>query len=226
MPSFTTIYRAIVMVAASIIIVKGWQMYGPSAEQANLVIRRAVEIGQAAWKGTPTPATAASASSPTQQAPLVPLSATENAAQVASLPRANTATVVPDVPVAAATTITPSPTPHEIAAAGPQLPSRPAALDDSRLAAPVETPDLPESDSERLPLLMTRLEQLGGLEPELAAWGTSGKLYRFRCRATWSDSPKYSRHFEAVAAEPMAAVEQVVAKVQAWRHGRDGSQLR
>ena len=45
----------------------------------------------------------------------------------------------------------------------------------------------------------------------------AGELYRFCCRAKLADTPFHTRHFEAVAAEPVAAVEQVVAKVEAWR---------
>ena len=74
---------------------------------------------------------------------------------------------------------------------------------------------------------MTRLKELGGIEPQLVAWGSSGQLYRFRCQATLADTPSFTRHFEAVAAEPPAAVEQVVAKVEAWRTAeQDRSRLR
>jgi hypothetical protein len=72
-------------------------------------------------------------------------------------------------------------------------------------------------DSRRMPLLLARLEQLGAVDPQLAAWGSSGNLYRFCCRAALAGSPSYARHFEAVAAEPLAAVEQVVSKVETWR---------
>jgi hypothetical protein len=68
-----------------------------------------------------------------------------------------------------------------------------------------------------MPTLLARLERLGAIEPQLAAWGSGGKLYRFCCRAALAETPQYTRHFESVAAEPLTAVEQVVAKVEAWR---------
>jgi hypothetical protein len=74
-----------------------------------------------------------------------------------------------------------------------------------------------EIDSQRMPVLLARLEQLGAVEPQLAAWGSSGNLYRFSCRAAIADSPRFARHFEAVAAQPLVAVEQVVSKVETWR---------
>jgi hypothetical protein len=48
-------------------------------------------------------------------------------------------------------------------------------------------------------------------------------MYRFCCRASWAGTPAFTRHFEAVAAEPLAAVEQVVAKVEDWRAAQSDS---
>ena len=67
---------------------------------------------------------------------------------------------------------------------------------------------------------LTRLAELGGVDPALEPWGTSGNLYRFRCRARLADTPQITQHFEAVAAEQLVAVENVVAKVQSWRAER------
>jgi hypothetical protein len=71
----------------------------------------------------------------------------------------------------------------------------------------------------RVESLLARLETLNVQEPQLVAWGSSGKLFRCSCRAAWGQSPEFSRHFESVAAEPEAAVEQVLAQVNAWRTG-------
>jgi hypothetical protein len=76
---------------------------------------------------------------------------------------------------------------------------------------------LPAGVSDSLPPLYSRLEELGASDPELGTWGSTGQMYRFCCRAALADTPAFARHFEAVAAEPLAAVEQVVAKVEAWR---------
>jgi hypothetical protein len=77
---------------------------------------------------------------------------------------------------------------------------------------------LPAGVADRLPPLFSRLEALGVTDPQLAPWGLSGQMYRFCCRASWAGTPAFTRHFEAVAAEPLSAVEQVVAKVEAWRN--------
>ena len=45
MPSFTTIYRAAVMLAVGAIVFKGWQMYGPPAEQGEIGCRASRRYG-------------------------------------------------------------------------------------------------------------------------------------------------------------------------------------
>jgi hypothetical protein len=82
------------------------------------------------------------------------------------------------------------------------------------------SPNLAVTNTSSLTMLLTRLAELGGIDPALEPWGTSGNLYRFRCRAALADSPQITRHFEAVAAEQLVAVENVVAEVQSWRAER------
>ena len=50
MPSFTTMFRAIVMVAVGAAAFKGWQLYGPSNEKVKAFVVRASEMAQSAWK--------------------------------------------------------------------------------------------------------------------------------------------------------------------------------
>ena len=59
MPSFTTIFRAGVMLAVGAIVFKGWQLYGPPAEKVKSIAVRAVDMAQAAWKNFQTPDKAA-----------------------------------------------------------------------------------------------------------------------------------------------------------------------
>jgi hypothetical protein len=75
---------------------------------------------------------------------------------------------------------------------------------------------------DRLKKLLAQLDALGAREPKLSTWGDSGKLYRFCCQASWGSSPQFSRHFESIAVEPAAAVEQVLAEVDAWRTANSG----
>jgi hypothetical protein len=87
----------------------------------------------------------------------------------------------------------------------------------------VSIPQTASIESERMPTLLARLERLGATDPQLAAWGSGGKLYRFCCRAALAETSQYTRHFESVAAAPLVAVEQVVAKVEAWRVAQGAS---
>jgi hypothetical protein len=196
MPSFATLYRAIVMLAAAVIIVKGWQHYGPSTAQMKSAARRVVDLAHSALnESEPRVEPIVDTTAGLQQQG--PVDATD---QSGSVPQSMSS--------AAGTTL-----------AAPPIFTAP----DSIAGSPVDTTtaanvDLSAPrDMDQLPALLTRLEQLGGIDPQLVAWGSSGQLYRFCCRATLADAPSYTRHFEAIAPEPLVAVENVVAKVEAWR---------
>jgi hypothetical protein len=73
------------------------------------------------------------------------------------------------------------------------------------------------TDSDRMSVLQGRLKQLGVVDSKLAQWGSGGQLYRFSCRANLANAANLERHFESVAAEPVTAVEEVLAKVESWR---------
>ncbi len=181
MPSFTTIYRALVMIAAGVIVVKGWQLYGPTNEQVKSFGVQALEAAQTAWNNLrPSEAPPASHHDPRLAA--------ASAAAPAAVSVADTAPLL-------ATEV------------GGLEPAAEVAGGD---AVPAEVAD-------DLPALYSRLQELGASDPQLGPWGSSGELYRFCCRAAVADTPAVARHFEAVAPEPLAAVEQVVAKVAAWR---------
>jgi hypothetical protein len=201
MSSLRTIFRALVMVAAGVIVVKGWQLHGPSSEKVKATAISAIEMAEAAWNNTQQPA----ASPP-----------------VANDPRPQGALIASEQAVSSETAPLFAVTNN--APAAPQL----NAAEDPAVAttAPDAGPSTTTGDSAtasagwesgRMPELLARLEEIGGVNPQLGAWGTSGQLYRFSCRARLADSPSFSRHFEAVAEEPLAAVEQVVASVEAWR---------
>ena len=55
MPSLTTIFRAMVMMAVGAIVFKGWQLYGPPAEQVKSVAAQSRRYGEAAWKNFQMP---------------------------------------------------------------------------------------------------------------------------------------------------------------------------
>lgn len=197
MPSFTTMFRATVMVAAGAGAFKGWQAYGPPTEKVKSVAMRAVDMAQAAWKNYQNPAHENQPSAdPPSVAPL---------AQAAG-------DMTITAPPLAAQTLTPS-TPIDSPAIGSTSTMTPIASQPP--AAPSTT--IPSSDDERVRTLLARLEQLGGSSSTVAAWGSSGHLFRCCCQAPVTESAAVKQHFEAVAAEPALAVEQVVAKIEASR---------
>ncbi len=200
MPSFTTIFRAVVMLAVGAIVFKGWQQYGPSGEKVKSVAASAVEMAQAAWKNFQSPDKDAHASADTRGgAPPFAQATQQPAGNIAIVPPAlSTQTITPSPPIQAAPIASAPSTQAPITPLGEASPS--ASTSDARVHT-----------------LISRLEQLGGANPKVAPWGSSGHLFRCSCQAPLANSTAVTQHFESVAAEPALAVEQVVAKVEAWR---------
>ena len=80
----------------------------------------------------------------------------------------------------------------------------------------------PTTLAERVEPLLTQLRQYGVAEYALERWGGDGKLYRFHCEMPIAGG-SLTQQFEAVAANPEASVEQVVAEVAQWRTTRDAA---
>jgi hypothetical protein len=193
MSPLRTIYRVVVMVAAGVIVVKGWQLYGPPAEKVKAFAVSTLEKAQAAWSNN------------SQQTP---------PAAVENDPRPQTAPLIATDPTAAGSSAPALAARGEMIAAPELQPASPLPADPP--IAPATESVTAKLESNRLPQLLARLEEIGGAKPELDEWGSSGNLYRCSCRAHLADSA-FARHFEAVAEEPVAAVEQVVAGVEAWQ---------
>jgi hypothetical protein len=194
MPTFKTLLRAAVMLAAAIAIVKGWQLYGPTTQQLKSWTARFAERVHVALSDQPQLAPEAN-------------EAIGNSSAVHAVPANLPPLVVP--------------TPGRFESTG--FPAVPAiAADNATSATPAANQIVPAADTgpiaaDRMPSLIARLERLGAVDTQLAPWGSSGNLHRFSCKAALAGSRSYTRHFEAVAAEPHAAVEQVVSKLEAWR---------
>jgi hypothetical protein len=72
--------------------------------------------------------------------------------------------------------------------------------------------------------------QFRSIEQQLRAWGATyyllehwsnqGPLYRFHCRMSIDGLKHYNQHFEAVADDPEAAMQDVLQQVRAWRAPR------
>ena len=88
------------------------------------------------------------------------------------------------------------------------------------LPLPEASPELPPSTlKERLQPLLQQLEQYGVAGYALHRWGSDGNLYRFHCEMPIAGG-SLTQQFEAVAANPEASVEQVIAEVSEWRMAR------
>jgi hypothetical protein len=209
--SFTTIYRVVVMLAVGAVVVKGWKMYGPTTEQVKAALVNVTEIAESTWKGgsAPSDKTGSSPADKGSVAPPYGNTAQQPASADPARPPAATLTQsTANVPT--------SVLPNSSMPASPALITPPQAEQAANAPAP-STTSSPTKTEDRVPVLLSQLKKLGAAETKLAPWGDSGHLYRFSCRAALADSPSLTRHFESVAEEPAAAVEQVVAKVEAWR---------
>jgi len=188
MPSMTTVYRAIVMIATGVIVVLGWRHYGPSTEQVKTFAVAAMDKARAALTDSPPPAT-------DPAAPLVD-------------PR----TMAPPLVAADSTPVAPSaPQLVPLANSGPNTLN---GIGDASVAT--HEPLLGEA-RDGVASLLARLQEIGAADAQVGPWGASGQFYRCCCQAKLAETSPMARHFEAVANEPIAAVEQVVAKVEAWR---------
>lgn len=67
---------------------------------------------------------------------------------------------------------------------------------------------------------LSLLRSLGAANYTLENWGGSGELFRFRCSIALGQNEDHTRHFEAVGADPLQAVHQVVGEVTSWQNAR------
>jgi hypothetical protein len=204
MPSFQTLFRAVVMLGVGVVAVKGWQLYGPTNEKVKTVVAQGVDMLRNAVQ-----------SRQQSTADALPDPRTTPRVGDTKQPAVSTAPapmVMPTAPLAQAEA--PKLLPDRGPAPGPASPP-PSAV------SPIA------GVSDRMPELMSRLQKLGAADTNLAPWGSDGRLYRFSCRAPLANAPAMTQHFESVAEQPTAAVEQVLAKVEAWQVAqRDGGTLR
>lgn len=88
-------------------------------------------------------------------------------------------------------------------------------------ALPAQSPaQRPIEPLDRFSQTQERLHQLGATYYLLESWGQGEQLFRFCCRVAVTGSPDYTRYFEAINAEPMVAMNEVLTEVEAWRAGR------
>jgi hypothetical protein len=92
-----------------------------------------------------------------------------------------------------------------------------AAPIDASANATTTVPTQPApSLAERVEPLLVRLRDWGVNEYRLEPWGTT-RMFRFSCEMPLAEGGVATQQFEAVAADAMASVAQVVADVESWR---------
>lgn len=197
MQTLKSMYRILVMGTTLAIVVMGWRLYGPSAAQCKTIALRGLDFVQTQLQPVQEQKGKQPERAPTALQPVVPMAA----------------------PISAVT----SPPLLAVRPVANDGPSKSDLLGDSgggaiAIADEYSPSGLPVEDF-ALKAMLTRYTELDIKDPKLAPWGASGQLYRFCCRATWGESPHFSRHFESVAPEPAKAIEQVLTQVSVWRQG-------
>lgn len=219
MAAFRTFFRTVVMLATLGIVAKLWYLHGPSVAEMKTIGSRVVEVTTEAWNNYwQKPNDSALADDPrlpsVGQAPApfvpsgVPMEPIQQAPAVANgAPNPGTVQLAGGVPA-------------EIVPLAPAAPS--TAWPQQTTPEPQRLPPdrSASADGPRLTTTLNRLVSLGMRDQQLTAWGGRGEFTRFSCTMPWTNSPAFSRHFEAVAATPLAAVEQVAAEIDAWQRGQ------
>lgn len=198
MPSMKTLFRAAVMVVVVVVGVKAWKLYGPPNEQVKSTFTQVVETVQSTiqnWRqpNANTPPDPRAGAPPIAQAPPAAPPPATLIAQ-ADAPQLLPQSASPAPPILA----TPGAS-HESTNTGKEWSSDAAA------------------DGDRTQQLVSRLQQLGAADTKLAPWGGDGNMYRFTCRAPLANAPSMTQHFESIAADPAAAVQEVLSKVESWQ---------
>ncbi len=70
-----------------------------------------------------------------------------------------------------------------------------------------------------------RLQALGATYYVLEAWGNQQQQYRFFCKMAVGGDADYAHCFEAIEADPLQAMRQVMRQVEAWQSETAGMKL-
>jgi hypothetical protein len=110
-----------------------------------------------------------------------------------------------DMPAVSRATFQGTSAPVRLASASENLPSTAASIDMGQ-----------ELNSQIEPHLAL-LQKLGVANYSLERWGEG---YRFKCAIPLGDNIDFTRQFEAINADPLATVRQVVGEVTSWQNAR------
>jgi hypothetical protein len=96
---------------------------------------------------------------------------------------------------------------------GQPAPVRLASASEAVRPVTLENQDLKQQIEPHLNVL----RQMGAANYSLEEWGGG---YRFKCAVSLGNNVDFTRHFEAINADPLATVRQVVGEVTAWQNAR------
>ncbi|MGL6225390.1 MAG: hypothetical protein ACRC10_02050 [Thermoguttaceae bacterium] len=84
-----------------------------------------------------------------------------------------------------------------------------------------EVPPIPISpDFARLENFLRN--QSGAVSTRIEHWGAQGKLYRYSCYVATNNSVHgVQKHFQAIASDPMQALQRVAQEIQIWQSAND-----
>lgn len=195
-----TVFRAIVMLVVLVGLPSAWVYYGPLPPSAMGVIERTVATARQSFGWNEQVTTTRWTADPPKTAPRFDASvarATQALQQQAAVEQA----ALPLRPVtrdsqfslASATVLVPKP-------------AAPVAVD--------------EELARQLEPHLSLLRSLDAAEYTLENWGGDGQLYRFRCAVALGGNDDHTRQFEAVHADPLRAVHEVVGEVTSWQNAR------
>jgi hypothetical protein len=74
-----------------------------------------------------------------------------------------------------------------------------------------------QADANPFMALQDRLRQLGATYYLLETWGNQRQYYRFYCQMAVGGNAGYTHYFEAINANPLEAMADVLRQVEAWR---------
>ena len=78
-----------------------------------------------------------------------------------------------------------------------------------------------QTDTNPFMTMQDRLRQLGASYYLLETWGNQRQFFRFYCQMAVGGNSSYTRYFEAINANPLEAMADVLRQVESWRGGGD-----
>lgn len=157
------------------------------------------------WESTPDPGPSARRETPIQSTARAPIESNSAPTEPVSPPASRVAPEAPQVAQAAFAEDSTA-THHAV----PSSVARTAADEYAQRAS---------HGAYRWQEIQHRLRELGATYYLLETWGPGGEQFRFHCQVAVAGNSSYARSFEAVGANALEAMEEVLQQVELWRAG-------